>query len=303
MKDKLSNKDLAKLFQAAPGKKTRLKDFDPGWMGTPEMRKLGKDELKREADELLESNQKALADAQELLWASDRYSILIVLQAMDAAGKDGTIKHVMSGINPQGCSVQSFKKPSDEELDHNFLWRYWEAVPERGKIAVFNRSHYEDVIVTRVHPEILELGKLPPGKRDEKFWEARYQDINAFERHLARNGTVTLKFFLHLSKKEQKRRLLARLDDPHKHWKFSPADLAERKRWSDYMDVYEKAINATSTKWAPWWIVPADHKFVSHVVVATIITRAIESLKLEFPKLNADQKKQLAQSKKELMAE
>src|SRR5436190_17718276 len=260
MKDKLSNKDLAKLFQAAPGKKTRLKDFDPGWMGTPEMRKLGKDELKREADELLESNQKALADAQELLWASDRYSILIVLQAMDAAGKDGTIKHVMSGINPQGCSVQSFKKPSDEELDHNFLWRYWEAVPERGKIAVFNRSHYEDVIVTRVHPEILELGKLPPGKRDEKFWEARYQDINAFERHLARNGTVTLKFFLHLSKKEQKRRLLARLDDPHKHWKFSPADLAERKRWSDYMDVYEKAINATSTKWAPWWIVPADHK-------------------------------------------
>jgi PPK2 family polyphosphate:nucleotide phosphotransferase len=303
MKDILDKINLAKTFQAPPGKKVHLDDFDPAWTGAGVIRDLRKDQLKEKAAAFLQINRLALAEAQELLWACDRHSVLIILQGMDTSGKDGVVKHVMSGVNPQGCSVHSFKKPSDEELDHTFLWRIMKATPERGKITVFNRSHYEDVIVTRVHPEILELGKLPPGKRDAKFWNGRYEDINGFEHHLHRNGTFILKFFLHVSKKEQKRRLLARLDDPHKQWKFAANDVAERRHWSDYMDAYERAINATSTEWAPWWIVPADHKFITRAVVASIITRTITSMKLSFPEISQEQKKSLAEAKRKLMAE
>jgi PPK2 family polyphosphate:nucleotide phosphotransferase len=299
----LNHKDLARLFRVEPGKSIRLKQHDPGWMGTTEMRELGVDRLKDRAKELLRTNVERLAEAHELLWASDRHSLLVVLQAMDTAGKDGTIKHVMSGLNPQGCSVHSFKKPSDEELDHNFLWRYMKAAPERGKIVVFNRSHYEDVIVTKVHPELLDLAKLPPGKRGKSFWQARCEDINAFERHLARNGTVILKFFLHLSRKEQKRRLLDRLENPEKHWKFSLADLEERRFWSAYMDAYEKAMEATSKGWAPWWIIPADHKFVARVLVALIIADAVESLDLKYPEVSSEKQRALMKARRQLLAE
>ena len=209
----LGYSDAVRLFQARPGRKFSLKNHDPGWAGAGEFKDLKKDELKARAVTALKKNVAALAEAQELLYASDIHSVLIVLQAMDAAGKDGTIKHVMSGVNPQGCQVFAFKKPSDEELDHNFLWRYSKALPERGRIGIFNRSYYEDVLVVKVHPEILEHQKLPSGDRGRKFWDARYDDINQFERHLSRNGTLILKFFLHLSKKEQKKRFLARLDD------------------------------------------------------------------------------------------
>lgn len=294
------NDQILKLFRVKPGKTVRLKDYDPGWAGTEEMRALGKDELKERAKALLEENLQKLAAAQELLWASDTHSVLVVLQAMDAAGKDGTIKHVMSGVNPQGCRVVSFKKPTSDELDHNWLWRCWRAVPERGQICIFNRSHYEDVLVVRVHPEWLDESKLPPGKRNEAFWERRYKDINAFERHLANNGTLILKFFLHLSKQEQKKRFLERLDNPEKHWKFSAADLAERRYWDDYQEAYEQAITATSTKWAPWHIIPADHKWVTRTAVAAILTESILSMHLKYPKVTDAQRTALAAARKQL---
>src|SRR5499426_2369301 len=213
--------DILDLFRLKPGKKVRLKDHDTGWAQTKELKELGKEVIKERAAEILEQSRTDLAAAQELLYADDRYAGLIVFQAMDAAGKDGTIKHVMSGVNPQGCQVFSFKKPSAEELDHHFLWRYTKSVPERGRIGIFNRSYYEDVLVVKVHPEVLDQQKLPPGKHGKSFWEARYEDIIAFERHLVRNGIVVLKFFLHVSKEEQKRRFLERLERPEKHWKFS----------------------------------------------------------------------------------
>jgi PPK2 family polyphosphate:nucleotide phosphotransferase len=222
---------------------------------------------------------------------------------MDAAGKDGTIKHVMSGVNPQGCQVFSFKKPSAEELDHNFLWRYMKSLPERGRIGIFNRSYYEDVLVVKVHPEILDAQKLPDAKRSKGFWKARYEDINNFERHLVRSGTVILKFFLNVSKKEQKRRFLERLDNPEKNWKFSDADLAERGHWNDYMEAYEDAISATSTKWAPWYVVPADHKWATRAIVADIITDALADLKLKFPEISDTQRKVLAAAKRKLESE
>jgi PPK2 family polyphosphate:nucleotide phosphotransferase len=225
--------DLIKLFRLPPGKKVRLRDHDSGWAQTKELKELGKDFVKERAREILDQNLEELSEAQELLYADDRYAVLIVLQALDAAGKDGTIKHVMSGVNPQGCQVFSFKKPSAEDLDHNFLWRYMKCLPERGRIGIFNRSYYEDVLVVKVHPEILDSQKLPSGKRGKKFWEARYDDINAFERHLVRNGTVIVKFFLNVSKDEQKRRFMERLDRPEKHWKFSEADLYERDYWDN----------------------------------------------------------------------
>ncbi len=300
---KLTHKDLEEFFRVEPGERARLKDRDPAWMGTPALRELGKDAVKEKAKAYLDRTSAELFAAQELLWATDRYSVLVVLQAMDAAGKDGTIKHVMGGLNPQGCAVHSFKQPSSEELDHSFLWRYAKRAPRKGEVTVFNRSHYEDVLVTKVHPALLDKAKLPEEKRGKSFWKARYDDINAFERHLARNGTVILKFFLHLSKEEQRKRLLARLDDSAKQWKFSLADVAERAHWDDYQEAFEDAIEATGTEWAPWWVVPADHKFVTRFIVAATLIDAIESLGLEAPKVSAEQRAKLKEARATLDAE
>ena len=224
-----------------------------------------------------------------------------MLQASDAAGKDGTIKHVMSGVNPQGCQVFAFKKPSSEELDHNFLWRYMKALPERGRIGIFNRSYYEDVLVVRVHPEF--LGRLPGKDRGKDFWQDRYDDINSFERHLTRNGTLILKFFLNVSKKEQRKRFLARLDRPEKNWKFSFGDLEERKYWSEYRDVFEQMVQNTSTKWAPWWVIPADNKWVTRALVASIVTRSINKLGVTVPDVSDKDRQRLAAAKTQLLAE
>jgi PPK2 family polyphosphate:nucleotide phosphotransferase len=297
------NPKLIKLFQVAPGEKVRLKQRDTGWAQTAEMKELGKDVVKGRAEEILADNLAQLAEAQELLYANDVYSVLVILQAMDAAGKDGTIKHVMSGVNPQGCQVFSFKKPSDEELDHNFLWRYMKALPERGRIGIFNRSYYEEVLVVKVHPELQARQKLPPGKRGKAFWQERYEDINHFERHLSRNGTLILKFFLHISKNEQKKRFLERLEDPEKHWKFSTSDLAERGFWKEYMEAFEDALSATSTEWAPWYVIPADHKWVTRAVVADILTSTISALHLSFPEVSPEKHKALAEARMQLEAE
>jgi PPK2 family polyphosphate:nucleotide phosphotransferase len=297
------NPKLIKLFQVAPGAKVRLKQRNPGWAQTAELKELGKDVIKGRAETVLAENLKQLAEAQELLYANDVYSVLVILQAIDAAGKDGTIKHVMSGVNPQGCQVFSFKKPSDEELDHNFLWRYMKALPERGRIGIFNRSYYEEVLVVKVHPELHERQKLPPGKRGKSFWQERYDDINDFERHLSRNGTLILKFFLHISKDEQKKRFLERLETPEKHWKFSAADLAERAFWKDYMEAFEEALSATSTEWAPWYIIPADHKWVARAAVAGILTSTIGSLHLTYPEVTPEQRQALEEARTQLEEE
>ena len=301
--DRMLEHEIIQQLRVPPGEKIRLKDYDSSWKQTEELRLLGKDVVKATAQAYLEKTIAELAEAQELLYADNTYSVLIILQAMDAAGKDGTIKHVMSGVNPQGCHVVSFKKPSVEELDHNFLWRYARSLPARGRIGIFNRSYYEDVLVVKVHPEILELGKLPPGKRGKSFWQDRYDDINAFEQHLIRNGTIILKFFLNVSRKEQKRRLLERLENPAKNWKFSAADLAERAYWDQYMEAYEDAINATSTEWAPWHIIPADYKWGTRTLVAGILANAIRRLDLKFPEVSDEQKQALHKAKKELEQE
>ena len=290
-------------FQVEPGRKVRLRDHDAGWMGTRELHELGKDELRERATLYLQQTVDELSEAQELLYANDIWSVLVVFQAMDAAGKDGTIKHVMSGINPQGCQVFSFKVPSEEELDHNFLWRYSKGLPERGRIGIFNRSYYEEVLVVRVHPEILARQKLPPGKRGTGFWRERYQDINAFEEHLARNGTLIVKFFLNVSKAEQKRRFLERLDDPDKNWKFSTGDVRERAFWNDYMQAYEEMMEATSTPWAPWYVIPADHKFVTRALVARILAERMRELGLEAPKVGPEQRGAFAEARKQLLTE
>jgi PPK2 family polyphosphate:nucleotide phosphotransferase len=297
------NPKLIKLFQVAPGAKVQLKQRNPGWAQTAELKELGKDVIKGRAETVLAENLKQLAEAQELLYANDVYSVLVILQAIDAAGKDGTIKHVMSGVNPQGCQVFSFKRPSEEELDHNFLWRYMKALPERGRIGIFNRSYYEEVLVVKVHPELCERQKLPPGKRGKSFWQERYDDINDFERHLSRNGTLILKFFLHISKDEQKKRFLERLETPEKHWKFSASDLAERAFWKDYMEAFEEALSATSTEWAPWYIIPADHKWVARAAVAGILTSTIGSLHLTYPEVTPEQRQALEEARTQLEEE
>jgi PPK2 family polyphosphate:nucleotide phosphotransferase len=297
-------KDIIDLFRVPTDRKVRLKDHNPGWKQTEEFEELGKDALKERAKAILDKNLKDLAEAQSLLYADDRYALLIVLQAMDAAGKDGTIKHVMSGLNPQGCQVFSFKKPSSEDLDHNFLWRYMRCLPERGRIGIFNRSYYEDVLVVKVHPEL--IGRQLPREKEKvgkKFWEERYEDINAFERHLVRNGTVILKFFLNVSKGEQKRRFLERLERPEKNWKFSPSDLAERGHWDDYMTAYEDALRVTSTEWAPWYVIPADYKWITRAVVADIVTTAIRGLDLKYPEVTAEQRKLLDEARAKLAKE
>src|SRR5262245_19402165 len=296
--------DIIDLFRVPVGKKVRLKDYNPGWKQTEEFADFGKDALKERAKETLEQNLKDLTEAQNLLYADDRYAVLIVLQAMDAAGKDGTIKHVMSGVNPQGCQVFSFKKPSTEELGHTFLWRYMRCLPERGRIGIFNRSYYEDVLVVKVHPEL--IGRQLPREKEKlgkKFWEQRYEDINTFEHHLVRNGTLILKFFLNVSKEEQKKRFLERLDRPEKNWKFSTSDLPERGFWDDYTAAYEDALSATSTEWAPWYVIPADHKWVTRAVVADIITTGIRGLDLKYPEVTPAQRKLLDEARKKLEAE
>jgi PPK2 family polyphosphate:nucleotide phosphotransferase len=297
----LTFKEVRRLFQVPTRGRVRLGGYDPGWAASKQFKDLTKDELKARASEFLQKNVADLADAQERLYASDTHSVLIVLQASDAAGKDGTIKHVMSGVNPQGCQIFAFKKPSSEELDHNFLWRYMKALPERGRIGIFNRSYYEDVLVVRVHPEF--LGKLPGTDRGRDFWQDRYDDINAFERHLERNGTLVLKFFLNVSKKQQRARFLERLERPEKNWKFSFGDLEERKHWSEYRQAFEQMVQNTSTKWAPWWVIPADHKWVTRTLVAAIITRSIDGLGVAFPKVSAKDRLRLAAARTELLAD
>jgi PPK2 family polyphosphate:nucleotide phosphotransferase len=244
-----------------------------------------------------------LEDMQERLYAHGRWAVLIVLQGMDAAGKDGVIKHVMSGINPQGCLVHAFKPPGVEELAHDFLWRIDKYLPERGRIGIFNRSHYEEVLAVRVHPELLERQKLPPRATGKNIWKHRLQDIRAFERHLRRNGTLVLKFHLRISKKEQRKRFLARLDDPSKRWKFSANDIAEREYWDDYMAAYEEMIRETSTDYAPWYVIPADHKHVAWVVISAAIVAAIEALKPDYPKIAGEALKDLKKAERALRAE
>ena len=292
-----------KRIRVAPGTKVRLKDHDPAWTFHTELKGASEDKVKKQAEKLLEDNLAQLAQAQELLFASCSHAVLIVLQAMDAGGKDGTIKHVMSGVNPQGCRVTSFKRPSPEELEHDFLWRQEKALPGRGQIGIFNRSHYEEVLVTKVHPVLLEKEGLSKNKFHKKFWKQRYQDINSFERHLARNGTVVLKFFLHISKQTQKERFLERLDDPSKYWKFSLQDLAERRHWKEYVSAYEEALTVTNTQAAPWYIIPADHKWSARVLVAEVIGAAIHRLHLKYPKPDREQKKELKKAKEALLAE
>ncbi len=293
--------DLWKQFRVPAGKKCRLKDYDPQWVGDGDLPKAKRKEF---AGKLLSEDVSQLADAQNLLYAANSWSILLIFQAMDAAGKDSTIKHVMSGVNPQGCQVFSFKHPSAEELDHNFLWRCMKALPERGRIGIFNRSYYEEVLIVKVHPELVAAQRIPDAKPGrDKFWQTRYDDINAFERHLTRNGTRILKFFLNVSKEEQRKRFLDRLDQPDKRWKFSPADVDERRFWDDYMAAYAEALTQTSTKWAPWYVIPADHKWVTRALVARILTNEIQTLGLRAPEVTADQEAEFAEARRRLEAE
>ena len=282
-------------FIVPPGKKIRLKDYDPGFTGSYK--------TKEEASAKLRKDVKRLAKYQDVLYAQNTYALLVMLQAMDTAGKDGTIRHVMSGVNPQGTQVHSFKAPSAEELDHDFLWRSMKALPERGGIGIFNRSYYEEVLVVRVHPEILDLQRLPPGAKGKGIWKHRFDEINDFEKYLVRNGIVVLKFFLNLSKEEQKRRLLARINTPEKNWKFSLADAKERAYWDDYMNAFEDTFNHTSTEWAPWYIIPADNKWFTRTVVADVIIEKLKSLKLSYPAVSEEHRQHLLEAKELLEKE
>jgi PPK2 family polyphosphate:nucleotide phosphotransferase len=271
-------RQLASRYLVSEGSRFRLKDVKPGEDGPRG--------LKQQAEGLLRLGVERLAKLQELLYAQDRWSLLLIFQAMDAAGKDGAIKHVMSGVNPQGTEVYSFKAPTSEELDHDFLWRTNKRLPERGRIGVFNRSYYEEVLVVRVHPEILSAQKLPTRLVTKHIWKERFDDINSFERYVSRQGTAIRKFFLHVSKEEQKQRFLKRLDDPIKRWKFSKTDVNERQRWGEYMDAYESMIRHTSAPWAPWVVVPADKKWYARLVIVATIIEALEELNLKYPTLD-----------------
>lgn len=290
-------------FRVRPGVEFRLADHDPGWCGDGEDG-LSKSERKKLAKRALRADVKKLAEAQELLYADDSWSLLLIFQAMDAAGKDSTIKHVMSGVNPQGTQVFSFKHPTAEELDHNFLWRCMVDLPERGRIGIFNRSYYEEVLITRVHPELIHAQRVPGSDPDsEKFWEHRYEDIKAFERHLTRNGTAIVKFFLNVSKEEQRERFHERMDRPEKNWKFSVDDVRERQHWDSYMRAYETCLRRTSTDSAPWYVIPADHKWVTRSLVSGIIVRTIQALGLEWPEVSEEHRRDLAEARRLLEGE
>jgi len=276
-------------FRVRPDKKFRLEDHDPGFTGRFE----SKEDGKRHLEEGLEK----LRDLQEKLYAQDQWAVLLLFQAMDAAGKDSVIEHVMSGVNPQGCQVFSFKAPSAEELDHDFLWRTTRCLPERGRIGVFNRSYYEEVLVVRVHPQILAKQKLPAALVTDRIWKERYEDIGAFERYLSRNGTVIRKFFLHVSKEEQRERFLARLDQPEKNWKFAAADVQERGHWDEYMKAYEKMIEATTSEEAPWFVIPADHKWFTRLAVADVIVETMQELDLHYPEVSETQRQELQRAR------
>lgn len=277
----------------------KISEYDTAWAGSDEIKEFGEKKLKKRSRKILRRNLGELSDAQELLYATGKYSMLLIFQAMDAAGKDGTIKHVMTGINPQGCEVNSFKKPTSEELAHNYLWRYTKNMPELGRIGIFNRSYYEEVLVLKVSPEFIP-NQPANFKPDQTFWDDRYEDINNLEKRLTRNGTVILKFFLNVSKDEQKRRFLERLDIPEKHWKFSDSDLGTRANWDDYQLAFQDAINATATKAAPWWVIPADNKWIMRAIVSTIVTQTILDLKLEPPVVSEAKKKLLDEARKAL---
>ncbi|MCU0898321.1 MAG: polyphosphate kinase 2 family protein [Burkholderiales bacterium] len=300
MADKDLLKRIGKLidpYRVTSGKGFRLKAFDPG-----DTQRFGRED-KPDAQEWLAKGVQLLAEQQDRLYAQDRWGVLLVFQAMDAAGKDSTIKHVMSGVNPQGVQVYSFKQPSAEELDHDYLWRSMRCLPERGRIGIFNRSYYEEVLVVRVHQELLARQKLPPSVVGKDIWKARLEDIASFERYLARNGIAVVKFFLNVSKKEQKKRFLERLDKPEKNWKFSAADVVERQHWNEYQEAYEDAIRATAAKHAPWFVVPADNKWFTRVVVAAAVVETLEQLDLHYPAIGAAQKKELAAARAKLMQE
>jgi len=284
---------LAKPFRVTDGS-FRLKDIDPG-----DTREFTSEDKPR-AKEALAMGVSLLADLQDMLYAQDRWAVLLIFQAMDAAGKDGAIKHVMSGVNPQGCQVFSFKAPSSADLDHDFLWRCMICLPERGRIGIFNRSYYEEILVVRVHPDFLAKQKLPPDLITKDIWNERFQDIRSFERYLGRNGVAIRKFFLHVSRKEQKKRFLERIEEPEKHWKFSANDAKEREHWDDYMDAYEDMIRNTATKAAPWYVVPADNKWFTRAVVAAAVIEALSSLDLEYPEVSQEKLKELAAAKRAL---
>jgi PPK2 family polyphosphate:nucleotide phosphotransferase len=283
---------FSKPYRVDHGKKFRLKNYDPA-----DTAKLHSQER---AEELLAKGIARMAELQDKLYAQDRWGLLLIFQAMDAAGKDGVIKHVMSGVNPQGCQVYSFKTPSEEELDHDYLWRTMKCLPERGRIGIFNRSYYEEVLIVRVHPEILANERMPAPLVTKNIWEERFEDIRSFERYLSRNGLVIRKFFLNVSKKEQKKRFLDRLQEPEKNWKFSAADLQEREHWDDYMDAYEEMIANTATPYAPWLVIPADNKWFTRLAVAAVIVDALDGLNLSYPKVDAQRRKELEAARKTL---
>ena len=287
---KLTSDKLVKPYCVDHGKHFRLKDYDPAHTGGLKS--------KEEGQRLLEEGVAKLAELQDKLYADDRWALLLVFQAMDAAGKDGAIKHVMSGVNPQGCQVYSFKAPSAEELDHDYLWRTMKSVPQRGRIGIFNRSYYEEVLVVRVHPDLLKAQHIPESLVTKHIWKERFEDIRAFERYMTRNGVLIRKFFLNVSKKEQKRRFLARLDEPEKNWKFSAADIRERSFWDDYMEAYEEMIRHTATPEAPWHVIPADNKWFTRIAVAAAIVETLEGLNLSYPKVDDAKKKELAAARK-----
>lgn len=291
---KLIDKLISKLI-VEPGSSVSLDDRSPEWTGHISDR--------ADAERLLARGVEALAKQQDMLYAQNTYALLVIFQALDAAGKDGTIEHVMSGVNPQGCQVFSFKAPSAEERDHDYLWRSVKALPERGRIGIHNRSYYEEVLVVRVHPEILQGEQLPPERKTKAIWKQRFEQINHFERHLVENGTLVIKFYLHVSHEEQKRRFLERIDQPEKNWKFSSADVKERQYWKQYRKAYEDVFRSTSTKHAPWFIVPADHKWFTRFAVSAIIVRTLERLELSYPRVSDSQRRDLLEARQLLLSE